>query len=348
MSSIVKAGAPALTPQSSPASVAPAAPGVAEGLLHYLPVSLFGAVMGLTGLSVAWRLAAQRFATPGWLADAIALLAIASFLALSVGYVVKLVTSPKAVRAEWQHPVAGNLFGTVFISLLLLPLLLAPHALPLARGLWTVGALGMLAFGWHRVDRWVSAPQQIAHATPAWVVPVVGMLDIPIAAPALGLPQLHPVMVLGLAVGLFFAIPVFTLVFARLVFEAPMPPALQPSLLILLAPFAVGGSAYGAVTGRIDLFAEALYLITLFLLAVLGLRLREVLRCCPFKLGWWAVSFPLAATAISALRMAGHYDGRLADLLALGLLGLATAAIAWLTLRTLLGVLRGELRALST
>ena len=28
---------------------------------EYLPVSLFGAVMGLTGLSVAWRLAGQRY-----------------------------------------------------------------------------------------------------------------------------------------------------------------------------------------------------------------------------------------------------------------------------------------------
>lgn len=348
MSSIVKADAASLAPQAPVAAPSPSTPVAAKGRLHYLPVSLFGAVMGLTGLSVAWRLATQRFAAPAWIADAIAVLAVATFLVLGVAYAIKLVASPRAALAEWQHPVAGNLFGTFFISLLLLPVLLAPHALPLARGLWILGALGMLAFGWYRVDRWISSPQQVAHATPAWVVPVVGMLDIPIAAPVLGLPQLHPVMVLGLAVGLFFAIPIFTLVFARLIFEAPMPPALQPTLLILIAPFAVGGSAYVAVTGQVDLFAEALYLVTLFLLAVLGARLRDLLRCCPFKVSWWAVSFPLAATAISGLRMAAHYGAAVADALALGLLALATVTIAWLTLRTLRGIVRGELKALST
>ena len=56
---------------------------------------------------------------------------------------------------------------------------------------------------------------------------MVGMLDIPLALPLLHLPGLHGVMVLGLAVGLFFAVPLFTLIFSRLVFEPPMPDALQ-------------------------------------------------------------------------------------------------------------------------
>ncbi len=32
--------------------------------LHYLPVGLFGAVMGNIGLAVAWRLAASRYGAP--------------------------------------------------------------------------------------------------------------------------------------------------------------------------------------------------------------------------------------------------------------------------------------------
>lgn len=42
------------------------------------------------------------------------------------------------MRAEFHHPVAGNLFGTALISLLLLPIQIAPHDLPLARTLWTI------------------------------------------------------------------------------------------------------------------------------------------------------------------------------------------------------------------
>lgn len=95
-------------------------------------------------------------------------------------------------------------------------------------------------------------------------------------------PDLQGLMVLGLAVGLFFAIPLFTLIFYRLVFESPLPDALQPTLMILLAPFAVGTSSYIATTGTVDLFAQSLYALTLFMLAVLVGRLKFLGRCCPF------------------------------------------------------------------
>lgn len=59
-------------------------------------------------------------------------------------------------------------------------------------------------------------------------------------------------------------------------FEPPLPAALQPSLLILVAPFAVGYSTYTVTVGRTDLFAEALYALTLFVLADLFGRLRTL------------------------------------------------------------------------
>ena len=194
----------------------------------------------------------------------------------------------------------------------------------------------------------MSDRQQVAHATPAWIIPVVGLLDVPLALPGLGLPPLHGLMVLAVAVGLFFAIPLFTLIFSRLVFEPPLPDALKPSLLILVAPFAVGYSAYTVTTGQTDLFAEALYMLTLFVLAVLIGQLRNLPLCCPFRMSWWAVSFPLAACGIAALRFAAARPGILTDAIALALLALATLVIAGLLGRTLIGIVTGELRTLST
>ena len=37
--------------------------------LEYIPVGLFGSVMGLTGLSIAWRLARERYGLPEWPLD---------------------------------------------------------------------------------------------------------------------------------------------------------------------------------------------------------------------------------------------------------------------------------------
>ena len=313
----------------------------------YLPVGLFGSVMGLTGLSIAWRLAHARYGVPAWIADAVGVAAVVAFVAVALGYAAKWVSAPAAVAAEFRHPVAGNLFGTFLISLLLLPIVVAPVSPPLARVMWSLGAVGMLAFAWLIVSRWMSDRQQVAHATPAWIIPVVGMLDVPLAVPSLRLPPMHGVMVVGLAVGLFFAVPLFTLVFSRLLFEPPLPDALQPSLLILVAPFAVGFSAYVATTGQVDVFAQSLYALALFILAVLVGRLRHLRACCPFRVSWWAVGFPLAASSIAALRFAAADPGWLTDGIAVALLGLTTVTVVGLLVRTLLGVAKGELRTLS-
>jgi tellurite resistance protein len=100
-------------------------------------------------------------------------------------------------------------------------------------------------------------------------------------------------------------------------------------------------------TGSIDAFAQALFLLALFVLAVLLGRLRLLGGCCPFKFSWWAVSFPLAASAIAASHYATDFPGAIADGISLALLALATAAIAGLLVRTLVGLARGELRTLS-
>ena len=315
--------------------------------LDYLPVSLFGGVMGLLGLSAGWRVAHTVLGAPEAIAAGIGLFAVAAFVAVSLAYIVKLVTAPRAVAAEFNHLVAGNLFGTFSISLLLLPLILVHYSQPLAQGVWIAGVIVMAAFGWASATRWISRPHEVAHITPAWVVPVVGLLDVPIALPFLQMPGLHPLAVFGLAIGFVFALPIFTLGLGRLIAGPPLADALKPTLLMLVAPFAVGFSGYVATTGKDDLFADGLYMATLFLLSVLLWRLVRVLPGTAFKLGWWGMSFPLAASAIAALRYAGYHPGAIAAGIGAALLALATVAIAGLLLRTLIGLVRGEFRALS-
>ena len=318
------------------------------GRLEYLPIGLFGSTMGLTGLSIAWNLAHSVLGLPRWISEAIAAVSVGVFAALVIAYGVKALSAPDKVLSEFRHPIAGNLFGTLLISILLLPILIAPVNLVVARILWAIGAGGMVLFAWTIVSRWMSDRQQTAHATPAWIVPVVGMLDVPLALPSLGLPPLPEVMTLSVAVGLFFAVPLFTLIFSRLVFEAPMPDALQPTLLILVAPFSVGFSSYVITVGRIDLFAQSMYFLMLFVLAVLLGRLRALRKCCPFRVSWWAVSFPLAASAIAALKFAAFDPNWFTVGVGWVLLALATLTIAGLLVRTLVGVVQGELRTLSS
>ena len=178
-------------------SLALVAPG--RPMLDNLPVGLFGSVMGVTGLSVAWQLAHVRYGVPEVIALVIAAVAVVAFVLLVAGYAIKLVTAFSAVQEEFRHPVAGNLFGTILISLLQLPIVLEPFAHRLAQFFWTAGAAGMVFFAWLIVSRWMTDLQQVSHATPSWIIPVVGVLNVPLALPALGLPQLHGLMVASLA-----------------------------------------------------------------------------------------------------------------------------------------------------
>ena len=316
--------------------------------LDYLPVSLFGGIMGLAGLSIGWHVAAKVLNTPEMISTGIGFVAIGAFVALSIAYLIKLVTAPDKVTAEFNNLIAGNLFGTISISLLLLPILVVHYSLPVARVLWLMGAGSMILFAWTIVVRWISRPHEAIHVTPTWIVPAVGLLDVPLALPLLDMPQLDGLMLFSLAVGLVFAVPVFTLNLNRLIVGPPLPDALLPTLLMLAAPFAVGVSSYVVTAGKDDMFADALYMLTLFMMAVLVWRLARTLPGKAFKLSWWGTSFPLAATAIAALRYAGYHPGPIAVGIAVVLLALATLAITALMVRTLIGLVRGEFRALSS
>ena len=316
-------------------------------VFDYLPVGLFGSVLGLTGHSVLWRLAHQSYGMPIWVSDSIAVCAVVVFLLLSICYSLKCITAFDAVRSEFCDPITRSLFATIIVSLLLLPVVIAPVSIPIARVSWCVGAVAMLLFAWFVLNRWMSDTQQIAHATPAWILPVVGLIDIPLAIPSLAFSAPPALIALSLAVGLFFAVVLFTVIFSRLLFQPQMPVGLQPTLLILSSPFALGFMIYVTTIGPIDLFARALYMLTLFLLTILVGRLRHFVLCCPFRVAWWSVSFPVAAAAIASMVYAAEEPGTVADGIAITMLACSTALIMGLLCRTLTGITRGQLRALS-
>ena len=300
------------------------------------PVGLFASVMGLAGLSIAWRLAAREGA-PVWIGDGLAVLAWLAFVLLAGLQLRRIWTDRPAWLTELRQPATAPFLGTFWISLLLLPMLL-PAGLP-ARAMWLAGVAGMLVCAWRNFLQWTAGAQEEGQVSAAWLIPVVGLLDIPLAFPLLGPPALAEVVLFALAAGFVLAIPVFALVFARLVLR---PPAAPPTLLILLAPFAVGFSAYVTMAGAVDALARALFYLDLFLLAVLLPRTWTLLRGQPFRLNWWALSFPLAASAVAAQRYALAMHTLFGRVVAPLLLALATVAIAALLWRSLRGLLRGE------
>lgn len=316
-----------------------ARPSLVAGLAH-LPVGVFATVMGLAGLALATERMAHEAAPLGPLAIGLLVVSAALYLALLGLYAVKLARHPGEVLAEWRHPVRIAFFPAITIGLLLVATALAPHQARLAEPLWLLGAFAHLAAMLAVVTTWINGSQfEPPHLNPAWFIPAVGNVLVPIAGVPLGWIELSWFF---LGIGLLFWIVLLTIVLDRLVFHHPLPAHLLPTLGILIAPPAVSFLAWVKLAGEPGAFGRILYATAVLFALLLLLQLPRLIRL-PWALSFWAYSFPLAALVI-ATSVAGEKLGQ--PVLAAAawplwaLLALLVAGLAW---RTAKGALAGEL-----
>ncbi len=271
-----------------------------ESRLKYFPVSFFAVVMGLTGVSIAWQKAESIFQIGIAISAGLLLLAAASFVVLLVLYAYKLVQHRQAVLGELNHPIQINFFPTISISLILLATALLHSAPGPAGALWAAGASLHLVLTLYVLNVWIHHQHfDVQHLNPAWFIPAVGNVLLPIAGAPLGYVELSWFF---FSIGMLFWIVLFAIIFNRVLFHHPLPERLMPTLFILIAPPAVGFLAYMQLTGELDAFARVLYYGALFLTLLLVTQINRFLRI-KFYLSWWAYSFPLAAVSIATLIM---------------------------------------------
>ncbi len=316
-----------------------AAPETASRLEHY-PITFFATTMGLGGFTLALRAATTPFGLAPWIWQAALALTTAVLVMVTLGYLAKAILYPNAVRAEWKHPVRLAFFPTASISVLIL----ATAALPLfpvaARWLWGVGTVMQAVLALAVITGWISSRAfQQAHLNPAWFIPAVGNVIVPLAGAQMGYLEIS---YLFFSAGLIFWLILLTLVFNRLVFHDPMPTRLQPTLVIMIAPPAVASVAWLRMTGQMDAFSHILMSLGFVFGVLVAVQLPRILRL-PFALSFWALSFPLAALAIASLQHAEVTETTgylwVGGALVIGL----TVLIAGLFGRTMLGMMRGEI-----
>lgn len=301
--------------------------------VKHLPVNLFGAVMGLSGLSLAWRGAHKVFGADLFIAEAIGIIAIVTFLALAVGYLAKWWLHPAAVKAEFTHPIAGNFFGTVTIAILLLSSIIGTYSAEFGQVVWTIGTVLTIGLTFIIANRLFKGKEDPAHAAPAWLIPGVATLDIAVAGGTMPMAWAHEVNMFSIAVGTMVALVFFTMIFSRVVHHEPLPTGMVPSLIIMIAPFEVGFLAYVNVTQHVDMFAAMLFYFGLFLFIALSFKVFR--RSIPFAASWWAISFPMAALSNAALKYAAYADTWVLNFIAGLILFALSVAILVLFVRTL-------------
>ncbi|PWK62668.1 SLAC1 anion channel family protein [Roseicyclus mahoneyensis] len=308
--------------------------------LEHLPVTFFAVLMGLFGLALALHAAAGTYDWAEGPARAVLWFGLACFVGIAAVYLLKAFRYPRAVAAEWHHPVKLAFFPTITISMLLMATAIHGYRPDLAEPLWLAGMLGQGGLTIAVISGWISHRAfEVGHLTPAWFIPAVGNVIVPLAGAQMGWIE---VSWLFFSAGMIFWLVLLVLVFNRLIFHAPIPARLFPTLVILIAPPAVAFVSYLRLVGGVDAFGHIL-LNSGYVFAALVLVQVPKLMKLPFALSWWALSFPLAALSVASF-VYGREAGSDAHV-AIGLVVLAAliGVVAGLLYRTGLAILRDEI-----
>jgi tellurite resistance protein len=309
--------------------------------LEHLPVTLFSSVMGLGGMSLAWRRAVKVWGVPAWPADAFLVAASVVLVLLLVLYAAKWLRHPAAARAELRHPIRMTFAPTVTIALLVVATAARDAAPGVASVLWWVGAVGHLAATVAVLSAWFGRAD-IGHGlvTPAWFIPIVGNVVTPLAAREIGSVDLAW---FAFGVGVVFWVALLPLVLQRLLLhDAGLPEKLLPTLTILIAPPAVAMLAWQSLTGALgDPVGRVLYAAAMMFVILLAAQVGR-LRRIPFALPYWAYAFPLAAASAAAVAMADA-GGAVYDVVAVVLLAGSTTLVVVVSALTLRAAARGRI-----
>jgi tellurite resistance protein len=312
-----------------------------QNALQFLSVNSFGSVMGISGLSIAWRLSHNLFGTSSLISELIGLLGIIIFVLLCIFYTIKLVKFPQIVYSEFSNPIAGNFFGAITVGILLLSSLVLPYSQILGQVVWIIGTFLTLILSYFMVSRLFKVKQDPLHAVPAMLIPAVATLNVPVTGVTMPFAWTHEFNMFCFAIGGISALLFLTIIIARLIHHEPIAAVIKPSLLILIAPFEMGFLAYVDLRQSIDMFASILFYFGLFLFTVLFFKAYN--KSIPFSTAWWALSFPMAVLSNAALKYALYVNSVPMKAIAAFILILATFVILVIFIRTIKHLFSGKL-----
>ena len=299
--------------------------------IKHFPVPFFAVVMGIAGLAIAFQKAHHLFGTPKVIYEGLMFFASFIFIAVSALYMTKLYHFPEEVKKDFLHPIRVNFFAAISISLLLLSISYYFYLPVVAMTLWVFGASMHLFMTFYVVSFWIRNNFEIIHTNPAWFIPIVGNVLVPIVGVDL-LPK--EVSLYFLSVGLFFWVVLGTIIFYRVIFHHQMAQKFIPTLFIFIAPPAVGFVSYVRIFGAFDFTAMFLLNIALFFTVLLFFMWRSFSEL-RFFISWWAFTFPLDAVAIAFMSAHQITHSAIYGTLGLLFLSITTLVVGYVLLITL-------------
>ena len=308
--------------------------------LEYFPIQLFAVVMGLSGFVIVLAKAYHLLGMPYFIYKNLLFLDTALFFLIFTLYLFKLLIYTQAVKREFYHPIKSAFMATVSISFLLLSIAYYDFAPTISILFWYIGTPLQITFTLVILRFWIVNKFEVVHSNPAWFIPIVGNLLIPVvgvdAAPTY-------ISVFFFSVGMFFWLVLFSIMMYRIIFHHPLAKKLIPTFFIFIAPPSVAFISYFRITnGSIDMMSIFLYSIAIFTLILLLFMVKQY-DTKEFFISWWAYTFPLAAVTIATLLIYMTYRSGFLYFISVILILLTTFVVGFVTFRTVQECLKGKI-----
>ncbi len=243
------------------------------------------------------------------------------------------------VKTDFKNRIRINFFSAISISFLLLSIAFMTYWPFLSMVLWWVGVIVHSFLMLYTISFWIQHNFEIHFMNPAWFIPVVGNILIPVAGVEY-MPKAFSFIYFS--VGFFFWIILFAIFLNRAIFHDQMPQKFIPTLFILIAPPAIGFIAYIRITQSWDSFAVFMLFLAYFFVILLFF-LYGSFKKLKFFISWWALTFPLMAITIASVVAYQISHQTIYKYLSFILFAFAIFTIAFVMWKTIGKIRKGEI-----
>ena len=297
-----------------------------------------------SSLDSSWQGAVAPFLW--WGAYGFAVLAVVIFALLLVCYGAKILYHFNAFKADLKHQVKINFLSSIPISMLIIVAFWSDLSSGVdllwqgILGLFYVASALQLILSLYVMSFWFKESMKTALLSPAWFIPIVGNLIVPLSGGLINAPK--ELLLFFFSIGCFFWILLSAMIMQRLIFEQSLESKFIPTLFIFIAPPSIFVVDFHSLFGFHNALSFMGFNVTLFFVLLL-LSLGNIFTKLSFTPSWWAFTFPLCAFGIAS------FDLYMIDFKCfyglLGILGLVMAffAVVFISYKTLRAVASGAI-----
>ncbi len=271
------------------------------------------------------------------------------FFVLLIPWVLRWIFFKKEALNDLKHPVLSNFYATIAIAMLVLAadFIVIGKNIKMGEIFWFVGTLGTIFFSILTLYTMFRGEHvKLDHINPAWFIPPVGLIVIPIAGSLIiphvsGMVQEFVIFLnyFGWGSGFFIYLALLAITMYRFILHRPLPNTLAPTIWINLGPIGVGtialinlikNSSFVVVKEPFFVFGFLFWGFGIWwVIMAIVMTVHYIKRLkLPYAMSWWAFTFPLGAYVAASHTISSLFGIQLIDYIGFALYWLLV--IFWL------------------